>query len=268
MGMRIRSRLPAADPAAALSGPTACSTSATAAAPSGASRDNGRTIEPWGQSDDYAGGRIERIDVDTGAVQVLYTHCDGRRLSSPNDIVFDAHGGFYFTDLGKMRARDRDRGGVYYARADGSAIHEAIFPLETPNGIGLSPDGSELYVAETVTGRLWAFEVTRPGIVHQREDRWAKGRLVVGLAGLQCFDSLAVQADGAICVATLVNGGITRVRPDGSGLEHFAFPDPYTTNICFGGADMRTAFVSLSSTGRIVACEWDSPGLVLNHQRG
>ena len=227
-------------------------------------REQQGIIEPWGQGSEYAGGSIERVDLATGAVELLYRECDGHRLSSPNDLVFDAHGGFYFSDLGKMRARDRDRGGIYYAKADGSSIREVVFPLETPNGIGLSPDGAELYVAETVTGRLWAFEVLAPGVVHQREDRWAKGRLVVGLPGLQFFDSLAVQADGAICVATLVNGGITRVRPDGSHIEHFAFPDPYTTNLCFGGADLRTAFVTLSSTGRLVACRWDAPGLRLN----
>ena len=223
------------------------------------------TIEPWGQGADYAGGRIERVDLATGGVRVLYTHCDGHRLSSPNDLVFDAHGGFYFSDLGKMRPRDRDRGGVYYATADGLNIRQVIFPLETPNGVGLSPEGGRLYVAETITGRLWAFDVIEPGVVRQREDRWAKGTLVLGLPGLQFFDSLAVQADGAICVATLVHGGITRVRPDGSQVEHFAFPDQYTTNICFGGADMKTAFVTLSSTGRLVACEWDAPGLTLNY---
>ena len=92
------------------------------------------------QPDDYTGGRIERIDLETGEVEVLYDACDGEPLKGPNDIVFDATGGFWFTDHGKYRGRDRDRTGVFYARADGSSIEEKIFPLEGPNGIGLSPD--------------------------------------------------------------------------------------------------------------------------------
>ena len=71
-------------------------------------------------------------------------------LRGPNDIVFDEHGGFWFTDHGKVRDRDRDVTGVFYARADGSFIEEVIFPLEGPNGIGLSPDETSLYIAETV----------------------------------------------------------------------------------------------------------------------
>jgi len=95
---------------------------------------------PGQQPDDYSGGRIERVDILRGTVEVLYDACDGERLKGPNDIVFDATGGFYFTDHGKTRPRDRDRTGVFYAKADGSMIREVIFPMEGPNGIGLSPD--------------------------------------------------------------------------------------------------------------------------------
>ena len=63
-------------------------------------------------------------------------------LWGPNDLVFDAHGGFWFTDFGRNRDRARTRGAVYYALADGSRIEEAIYPLDSPNGIGLSPDGA------------------------------------------------------------------------------------------------------------------------------
>ena len=114
-------------------------------------------IYPGEQAADYAGGRIERVELDTGKVEVLYTHANGVPLRGPNDLVFDAAGGFWFTDHGKTRPRARDRTGVFYAKADGSHVEEVIFPLEAPNGIGLSPNEDELYVAETPTGRLWAF---------------------------------------------------------------------------------------------------------------
>jgi len=116
--------------------------------------DLGGILMPGNQPADYSGGRVQRVDLATGRVTDLYTACDGRALRGPNDLVFDAHGGFWFTDHGKMRVRDRDRTGVFYARADGSLIKEVIFPLDAPNGIGLSPDGTKLYVAETFTGRV------------------------------------------------------------------------------------------------------------------
>jgi len=221
---------------------------------------------PAGQADDYSGGRIERIDLDTGEVEVLYTHCDGVALKGPNDIVFDREGGFWFTDHGKERKRDRDITGVYYALADGSMIREAIFPSEAPNGVGLSPAEDELYVAETHTGRVWAYPLSSPGhIANPRSPvRGAQGRLVAGLPGLQLLDSLAVDSAGNICVATIHNGGITVLPPDGSHLHHVPMPDPITTNICFGGADLKTAFITLSSTGKLVAMDWPRPGLALN----
>ena len=68
--------------------------------------------EDW----DYSGGRIERIDLESGAVEVLYRGTHEVQLRGPNDMVFDAHGGFYCTDLGKARHREMDRGAIYTAR--------------------------------------------------------------------------------------------------------------------------------------------------------
>jgi gluconolactonase len=225
----------------------------------------GRHRRPFLQARDYAGGRIERVDLATGAVECLYRGAGEVSLKGPNDLVFDRHGGFYFSDLGKVRAREMDRGAVYYAKADGSAITEVAFPMVTPNGVGLSPDGTTLYVAETEAARLWAFDIVEPGVV--RKEPWPSphgGRLVAGVGGYQRFDSLALDAEGRICVATLINGGITVISPDGRHVEHHPMPDPMTTNICFGGSDMRTAFITLSWTGRLVAVDWPVPGLRLN----
>jgi gluconolactonase len=227
---------------------------------------DGTRRRPIGPAKDYAGGRIERIDLDTGAVECLYRAAGEVPLKGPNDLVFDRHGGFYFTDLGKVRARDMDRGAVYYAKADGSLITEVAFPLVTPNGIGLSPDGETLYVAETEAARLWAFDILGPGVV--KKQPWPSphgGRLIAGVGGYQRFDSLAVDAEGRICVATLINGGITVISPDGRQVEHHPMPDPLTTNICFGGPDLKTAFITLSWTGQLVAVDWPVQGLRVNH---
>lgn len=216
---------------------------------------------PGDQPADYSGGRIEAVDLDTGAVETLYTACDGEPLKGPNDIIFDRDGGFYFTDLGKTREREMDRGAVYYARADGSLIREVRFPSMTPNGIGLSPGEDRLYVAETLTSRLMAFPIERPGELAGILDAEA---LVTGSPHYQFFDSLAVDIEGNVCVATIMNGGITIIPPDGRNIRHIATDDPMTTNICFGGEDLRTAYITCSMTGRLLACQWETAGLPLN----
>ncbi|MGD8416231.1 MAG: SMP-30/gluconolactonase/LRE family protein [Pseudomonadales bacterium] len=221
---------------------------------------------PGLEPENYSSGRIEVVDLATRRVEVLYTHCQGQPLRGPNDLVFDAHGGFWFTDHGKQRYRERDKTGVFYAKADGSDIQEVIFPMEGPNGIGLSPDGSELYIAETPTGRLWAYELAGPGrLKGERRDKPDGGRLVPGRQGYFMFDSLAVDATGKVCVATIFDGGITILDPAGGEPEHVPMPDTVTTNICFGGEDLSTAYITLSSTGRLVSTRWQTPGLPLNY---
>ena len=228
------------------------------------------THRPIGQAEDYSGGRIERVDLATGRFERLYDTVEGLDLRGPNDIVFDAHGGFYFTDLGKVRSAEMDLGGVFYGRPDGSSVHVIARPAMTPNGIGLSPDGNTLYYAETAGARLWAYDIEAPGRV--RKDTWPSpngGRMVTASPGghWQRFDSMAVDALGNLCVATLMHGGITVVSPDGSMTSHVALPDRFTTNLCFGGKHRRTAFVTLSGSGRLVAIDdWPVPGLALNFE--
>ena len=222
---------------------------------------NGRVF-PGEQPANYTGGRIERVDLKTGAVETLYEACNGERLKGPNDLVFDRTGGFWFTDHGKTSPRTRDRTGVFYAAADGSRIEEVIFPMEAPNGIGLSPDEKTLYVAETPTGRLWAYAIASPGALDGNVPR----RMLAQRPDFHMFDSLAVDASGNVCVATLITGGITSHSPDGSTVEFFAMPDVLTTNIAFGGEGLQTAYITLSSTGKLIKATWPTPGLRLNFQ--
>ncbi|MEY2432202.1 MAG: gluconolactonase [Acidimicrobiaceae bacterium] len=207
-------------------------------------------------------GSIQRVEPGTGEVTTLYEACDGNPLRAPNDIVFDTAGGFWFTDHGVRHGRSSDRTGIYYAQPDGSSITEAIFPLDAPNGIGLSPAGDRVYVAETHTGRAWAWNVPSAGVAEGPNPLGpAGGELLVGLPGFQLFDSLGVDGDGWVCIATLANGGITSVSPDGATVEFLETGDPLTTNICFGGEDLRTAYITCSGTGRLVATDWPRPGL-------
>jgi gluconolactonase len=215
---------------------------------------------------DYKSGSIQRIDAVTGEATVLYTECEGNKLSAPNDLVFDAFGGFYFTDLGKRHARHRDHGGLYYALPDGSMIKEIAYPMLSPNGCGLSPDGHTLYAADTEGARLWAFDIESPGVLQKPPPHAAhSGRVIAGLPANARFDSLAVMANGNIAVATLNTGYITEIAPSGDIVRAIAMPDTYPTNICFGGADLCTAYVTLSDSGRLGMLRWPAPGLLLHH---
>ena len=224
-------------------------------------------VRPAGIAADYSGGRIERVDLATGRVERLYDRCGEHVLNGPNDLVFDSAGGFWFTDAGKSRATAQDHGAVYWARADGSEIRRIAFPMISPNGIGLSPDRSTLYVTETATGRLWEFAITGPSSIERLPYPSPNGgALVAGLGGYTRFDSLAVTESGRVCIAVLGNGGIADIEPKTGTMRHVPFADSFVTNICFGGADMRTTFVTLSHTGRLISTPWREPGLRLHYQ--
>jgi gluconolactonase len=230
--------------------------------------DAGGMLFPGPVPEGWTGGSIQQVDMGTGEVKTLYTEstaADGSliALRAPNDLVLDAHGGFWFTDHGTRGHRSSDRTGIHYARLDGSACHEVVFPADAPNGIGLSPSGDRVYWAETHTGRVFMRSISAPGVV---EPAGANQGCLAGLDGFQLLDSLAVDGDGNVCVATLVRGGITVISPDGD-THHVAMPsevfDPLTTNIAFGGKDMRTAFITLSAFGRLIAVPWNTAGLNL-----
>jgi gluconolactonase len=230
------------------------------------------TFRPVAQAINYAGGRLERVNLNTGKFERLISEvakADGSKitLKGPNDLVFDHQGGLYFTDLGKVRATEMDRGGVYYFNPASGEAKVIAHPALTPNGIALSPDDKTLYYAETEGARLWAFDLTGAGTSTKLPFPSPHGgRLVAACpgGGYQRFDSIAVDAFGNIVIATLLKGGISTIAPDGTLLSFVPTHDIMTTNICFGGPDMRTAYITLSGIGKLIAIDdWPVPGLRL-----
>ena len=219
---------------------------------------------PGAQAEDYETGRIERIDLSTGKVERLYQKIEGGSLSGPNDIVFDATGGFWFTDLGKHNDMGTTYGGLYYAKADGSSITCAVRGPNM-NGVGLSPDGKTVYTALTTERLVLAFDITGPGTVAPSPLGAAPGRIVTGYATRVFLDSMAIEECGNICVATIGECGISVISPEGELVEFVATDDIFTTNICWGGPDRKTAYVTLSGSGRLAAIDWARPGLKLQY---
>jgi gluconolactonase len=228
---------------------------------------SGPFLRPGEQlSKDYVGGSIQAVDLSSGKVETIYSACEGESLKGPNDIVFDKHGGFYFTDLGKRRGRLIDRGSVFYAKTDGSYIKELIHPFDTPNGIGLSADEATLYVAETNAARLWSFQIEAPGQLGKSPNLYWPGKLLHKFSGYERLDSLALDTEGNVVVATLISGCVTAITPEGKVKAVVPTPefDLMVTNVCFGGPDLKTAFITSSGLGRLYSMDWHCAGLPLN----
>jgi gluconolactonase len=202
-----------------------------------------------------SGGRIERVDLATGGCERIYDACDGIALEGPNDLVFDADGRMWFTDLGKTHSGIRTASGLFAALPDGSSISAIDRSAVSYNGIGLSPDGTAVYVADTHQARLYRYARK----VEPQRPTW-----LATAPGHVGFDSLAVTAAGNVCVGTLFTGGITTVTTD-FNTRFTPFNDRYVTNIAFGGDDMRDAYLTLSSRGLLIRTRWDEPGLRLHY---
>jgi gluconolactonase len=220
----------------------------------------GEILLPTHRSDSYAGGRIDRIDPVSGRVFPLYTAVDAVPLGAPNDLVFDTHGGFWFTDHGSTTQKAHEFGGIFYARANGSAIKRVVGGMIGANGIALSPDGRTLYVAMTTERQLLAFDVKAPGILDPVAP--LPGRVVTSLPGRGYLDSIKVEKGGNICLTRLVEGAVVVVNPRGQIVETLAIPDLIPTNLCFGGPANRTAWITGGTTGSLFRADWARPGMV------
>ena len=209
--------------------------------------------------DRYCGGSIQIFDMTSKELQTLYTACDGLALSAPNDLVFDQQGGFYFSDLGYINGESPPITAVYYALPDGSAISQVSL-ADSPNGVGLAPDGMTLYWNETPRGRIMRAPLAAPGVLA------APAQLHYQFAEGNALDSLAIDGDGNICAAVLGGGAIGVVSPAGELLDFYETGNAGTTNICFGGADLRTAYVTLGGSGALVTMQWPRAGLRLAYE--
>ena len=212
------------------------------------------------------GGHIDRVDLATGRVDRLYERCGEYVLSAPNDLVFDRHGGFWFTDFGPadgappsciddlLRQSRRQRNPPRDMSAGVSF-----------NGIGLSADERTLYAADTsFRESCGRFRDRVSGRDRERDGTARRGALRSRRCRVRCRSTASrSRSRGAVCIGTIGPGGIAIVSSDGS-VEQRPMQDDYVTNIAFGGPELRTAFITMVSTGRLIRTEWPEPGQPLN----
>ena len=200
------------------------------------------------------GGYLQRVDLETESVETVFTYCNDTRIGNLNDIVFDTAGWCYIVDT--------TVGAVYYADPLAGVIGVAEQGLEFPNGMGLSPDGTRLYVSETYAGRILRWDVTAPGVLANKTELYNTN-------GTHHWDGLAIDGAGNICASNLQHSGITVISPTGNVLAKFVTPllDTFVTNICFGGPAGNTAYICSSGRGILYSVEWPWPGLRLNFAR-
>lgn len=206
-----------------------------------------------GHGDIYTEGRIERIDLATGRFERIYEGCDGVPFSAPNDIMFDCDGQMWFSDLGHIGDKAKDWGGLYCASPDGSRITRIVERALSYNGVGISPDMTTVYAADTYSARLWAVD---------RRAELQKPRLVGTAPGPVFLDSLAMTAAGNIAVAAVTAGAIATFTPAGE-VTMTPVDDRVVTNIAFGGPDMMDAYLTFSGHGTLVKYRWREPGMKL-----
>ncbi len=206
---------------------------------------------------DRESGRVERVASD-GSVTVLIREIDGEPINSPNDLGFDEHGNFYFTDpvWGAAGVDAAPPGSVCFHDKSGTTrrLHTGF---AFPNGIGVSPDGRTLIVCESVTFKLHAFDILEPGVLGEPR---AFGFLGDGAIP----DGFAFDVDGNVLCCGFESGQI-HVFPPGGGdkIGTLDFEDKRVTNVCFGGPEFKSLFVTESGAGRVVRIDWERPGMVL-----
>jgi gluconolactonase len=226
--------------------------------------DHGRLIAC--EAGDPKGGgppRVTRIDVATGQVEVLVQQYEGKPLNAPNDVTIDGQGRLYFTDQGRS-------GAVYRIDPTGRVSRILASPeIEKPNGIMISPDDRTLYLVESNSAEggarmIRAYDLSPDGTVHNM-------RVFYNFYPGRSADGLCIDTRGNLYAAAGLHRrrgtsetldtrpGVHVFSPAGKLLDYIPIPEDTITNCAFGGADMRTLYVTAGKT--LYRVRTEIPGL-------
>lgn len=194
---------------------------------------------------DYTGHNVLRVDPKTRAVTV-FAH-EGR-MNQPNDLAIAADGTLYASDpdwkggTGQLWKIDRD-----------GTVTRLTQGMGTTNGIDVSPDGGTLYVNESVQRNIWAFKIGKDGTIGDK-------RLLIRFPDFG-FDGMRCDVDGNLYVTRHGKGTVVKISPDGKVLREIDVLGSKPSNLCFGGPDGRTVYVTEVDHRRLVQFRVDRPGL-------
>lgn len=211
-------------------------------------RGNGATLGPDGNLYIADSGRklIARVSLKNGQVSTVVDRDDqGRPFHSTNDVVFDRHGGLYFTDPGNF-AKDTTDGAVYYLPPGAHQVRKVADGLAFPNGLALSSNGLTLYVAETPLGQIDAIDLTPNGIVPP-----GHRRVFAHVGGATGPDGMRLARDGSLYVAIFGDGVVAQVSPSGQILRRLPVGGKNPTNLCFARGG-KSLYVTETETNTLV----------------
>lgn len=194
---------------------------------------------------DYTKHNVLLIDIMTRKITVFAHRAD---MNQPNDLALTADGRLYASDPNWAAGT----GQLWRIDPNGS-ITLVASGMGTTNGLDVSPDGRLLYVNESVQRNLWAFRIQDDGSLTDK--RLIKQFPDFGFDGMRC------DVDGNLYITRHGKGTVAKVAPDGTVLREIDVLGSRPSNICFGGPDGRTAYVTEVDHGRLVAFRVDRPGL-------
>ena len=205
--------------------------------PSG--RSNGLCFDAKGNLWACADAKNELWRIDpAGQVTVVVTDYRGKPLNGPNDVWVRPDGGVYFTDpyykrnYWKRGPAEQDVKGVYYLAPDHKTLTRVADDLKQPNGLVGTPDGKTLYVADIGGGKTYAYDAQPDGTLTNKR-----------LFCKQGSDGMTLDAEGNVY---LTGAGVMVFDTAGNQIDHLKVPEPWTANVCFGGRDRQTLFITAS----------------------
>jgi len=173
-------------------------------------------------------------------VTVLVKDFEGKKLNGPNDLWIDPQGGIYFTDPFYQRdywtrtEKEIEEENVYYLSPERKKLTIAASGLLQPNGIIGTPDGKKLYVADIKGRKTYSFVIQKDGTLTDK-------KLFADMGS----DGMTVDSKGNVY---LTGKGVTIFNSKGEKIETIAIDAPWTANVCFGGKDRKTLFVTASKS--------------------
>jgi gluconolactonase len=189
----------------------------------------------WACADEK--NELWKIDVKTKEKTVVVKDYGGKLLNGPNDVWVRPDGGAYFTDpfykrpYWKRGPEEQDKRAVYYVSPDGK-VTRVDDDYGQPNGLVGTPDGKTLYVADIGRGKTFAYDIQPDGSLKNR-------RLFCSMGS----DGMTLDSDGNVY---LTGRGVIVFDKAGKKLTTIDVPELWTANVCFGGKDMQTLFITAS----------------------